>query len=69
MMTKVDVGCLKYSLCSQRMAEELKDVSRYPDLFAELACRGWSDDHLEKLAGKNLIRVFTEVEKVLLFLI
>ncbi|KAH9510021.1 dipeptidase 1 (renal) [Bulinus truncatus] len=42
----------------------LEDVSKYPDLFAELLRRGWSPEDLEKLAGKNLIRVFKEVEKV-----
>ncbi|KAH9510014.1 dipeptidase 1 (renal) [Bulinus truncatus] len=42
----------------------LEDVSKYPDLFAELLRRGWSTEDLEKLAGKNLIRVFKEVEKV-----
>ena len=42
----------------------LEDVSTYPELFAELIRRGWSDDELVKLAGKNLIRVFTRVEQV-----
>ena len=42
----------------------LEDVSTYLALFAELIRRGWSDDNLVKLAGKNLIRVFTRVEQV-----
>ncbi|KAK3594950.1 hypothetical protein CHS0354_009337 [Potamilus streckersoni] len=42
----------------------LEDVSKYPDLFAELIKRGWTDDQLRMLAGKNLIRVFTKVEQV-----
>ncbi len=42
----------------------LEDVSKYPYLFAELIHRGWSDADLEKLAGLNLIRVFSQVEKV-----
>lgn len=42
----------------------LEDVSKYPDLFAELLGRGWSPSDLEKLAGRNLVRVFTDVEKV-----
>ncbi|RUS83115.1 hypothetical protein EGW08_009147 [Elysia chlorotica] len=42
----------------------LEDVSKYPDLFAELLRRKWSEADLEKLAGKNLLRVFREVEKV-----
>ena len=39
----------------------LEDVSKYPDLFAELIRRGWSDDDLRKLAGENMIRTFREV--------
>jgi membrane dipeptidase len=46
------------------VVEGLEDVSRYPDLFAELVRRGWSDEHLAKLAGRNLLRVLAEVETV-----
>lgn len=46
------------------MPEGLEDVSKYPDLFLELAERGWTGNDLEKLAGKNLIRVFKDVEQV-----
>ena len=42
----------------------LEDVSKFPDLFAELAQRGWSDADLAKLAGRNFLRVFREVEAV-----
>ncbi|MBA3646624.1 MAG: membrane dipeptidase [Gemmatimonadaceae bacterium] len=42
----------------------LEDVSKYPDLFAELARRGWSDADLRKLAGENVLRVFRAAEKV-----
>ena len=42
----------------------LEDVSTYPALFAELLRRGYSNEDLMKLAGKNLVRVFREVEKV-----
>jgi membrane dipeptidase len=40
----------------------LEDVSRYPNLFAELARRGWSDDDLKKLAGLNALRVMRAAE-------
>jgi membrane dipeptidase len=40
----------------------LEDVSRYPALFAELVRRGWSDADLEKLAGRNLLRVLRAAE-------
>ena len=42
----------------------LEDVSRYPYLFAELIRRGWSEEDLAKLAQKNILRVFEDVEKV-----
>ena len=44
--------------------EGLEDVSKYPDLFAELIIRGWTDEDLEKLAGRNMVRVFRDVEQV-----
>ncbi|MDC0672091.1 dipeptidase [Nannocystis sp. ncelm1] len=42
----------------------LEDVSRYPYLLAELARRGWTDEELEKLAGRNLLRVLRAAEAV-----
>ncbi|HEX6575850.1 MAG TPA: dipeptidase [Gemmatimonadaceae bacterium] len=42
----------------------LQDVSTYPALFAELAHRGWSDEALRKLAGENILRAFSQAEKV-----
>lgn len=42
----------------------LEDVSKYPELFAELLARGWSERDIQKLAGLNLIRVFKAVEQV-----
>ena len=46
------------------VVEGLEDVSKYPALFAELARRGWSDADLRKLAGENLLRVFSQAEAV-----
>ena len=40
----------------------LEDVSKYPDLFAELARRGWSDADMRKLAGENVLRAFAAAE-------
>jgi membrane dipeptidase len=42
--------------------EGLEDVSRFPDLFAELIRRGWSDADLKKLAGQNLLRAMRAAE-------
>lgn len=35
----------------------LEDVSKFPYLFAELLRRGWSEEELEMVAGRNLLRV------------
>jgi membrane dipeptidase len=42
----------------------LEDVSKYPDLFAELIRRGWSDADLRKLAGENILRAMRQAEAV-----
>ena len=44
------------------MPAGLEDVSTFPALFAELIRRGWSDDDLRKLAGRNLLRVMRQAE-------
>jgi len=42
----------------------LESVAKFPDLFIELARRGWSDDELRALAGANLLRVLRAAEAV-----
>ncbi|EPQ57639.1 hypothetical protein GLOTRDRAFT_38729 [Gloeophyllum trabeum ATCC 11539] len=42
----------------------LEDVSKYPQLFAELYKRGWSRYDLAGLSGGNLLRVFEGAEAV-----
>jgi len=42
----------------------LEDVSKYPDLFAELLRRGYTDDELKKIAGGNIIRALQQAEDV-----
>lgn len=43
----------------------LEDVSHYPQLLASLiANHSWTDNQIKKLAGENLLRVFSKVEKV-----
>jgi membrane dipeptidase len=36
----------------------------YPNLFAELMRRGWSDRDLKLLAGENLLRALKQAEDV-----
>jgi membrane dipeptidase len=42
----------------------LDGVDKYPALFEELARRGWTDDELADLAGRNLLRVIRQAEAV-----
>ena len=44
--------------------EGLDAVDKYPALFVELARRGWSDDDMASLAGRNLLRVMRQAETV-----
>ncbi len=40
----------------------MKDVSMYPNLIYELLKRGYPDADIEKVCGKNLLRVWSDVE-------
>jgi len=42
----------------------LKDVSSYPNLVEGLLRRGYSEDDIKKILGRNLLRVWREVEAV-----
>ncbi|KAI0336561.1 hypothetical protein GY45DRAFT_1315961 [Cubamyces sp. BRFM 1775] len=44
--------------------EGLEDVSKYPDLVAELYARGWNAFDLAGLTGGNLLRVMQGAERV-----
>ena len=44
--------------------EGLGSVADYPNLFAELIRRGWTDENLAKLAGGNVLRVMRQAESV-----
>jgi membrane dipeptidase len=49
---------------NDKWPEGLSDVSMYPNLFAELIRRGWTDVQLEQLAGKNVLRALRGAESV-----
>ncbi|MFB3739916.1 MAG: dipeptidase [Candidatus Velamenicoccus archaeovorus] len=49
---------------TRAVPDGLEDVSRYPSLFAELADRGYTDEDLAKIAGRNVLRVMREAERV-----
>ena len=42
----------------------LEDVSKFPDLIAELLRRGWSEQDVRKVAGLNALRVLRAAEQV-----
>lgn len=42
----------------------LEDVSKFPDLFAELLRQGISDEDAAKIAGRNILRVWKEADRV-----
>ena len=44
----------------------LEDVSTYPALLAELLRRGYSDDDIAKIAGRNILRVMEATESIAL---
>jgi membrane dipeptidase len=46
------------------VVQGLEDVSTYPALFTELARRGYDQADLEKIAGRNVLRVMKGVEAV-----
>jgi membrane dipeptidase len=41
----------------------LEDVSKYPDLIAELLRRGYADEDIRKILGKNVLRVMRQAEQ------
>lgn len=47
-----------------RLPKGLEDVSKYPDLIAELLRRSWTETEVRGVLSENLLRVFSEVEKL-----
>ena len=48
----------------ESVPDGLEDVSKFPDLIAELLRRGWTATDVRKVAGLNLLQVLREAEKV-----
>ncbi|MGH2465330.1 MAG: dipeptidase, partial [Candidatus Limnocylindrales bacterium] len=46
------------------LPDGLGDVSRFPDLLAELLRRGYSSDDVRHIAGGNLLRLLRDAESV-----
>jgi membrane dipeptidase len=60
----IGIGADFYQAQPDDMVEGLGDVSRYPYLFAELLRRGYSDEDVLKIAGRNHLRAMRQMEKV-----
>ena len=60
----IGIGADFYDGQPSSMASGLGDVTRYPYLFAELLRRGYSEEDLLKIAGRNHLRAMRQMEKV-----
>ena len=60
----VGIGADFYHADESDMATGLGNVTRYPYLFAELLRRGYSDEDVLKVAGRNHLRAMRQMEKV-----
>ncbi len=60
----IGIGADFYDTEEITMVPGLGNVTRYPWLFAELLRRGYSDDDVLKIAGRNHLRAMRAMEKV-----
>ena len=60
----VGIGADFYDDGAASMAAGLENVTRYPYLFAELLRRGYSDEDVMKIAGRNHLRAMRQMERV-----
>lgn len=60
----IGIGADYYDATGTSMVKGLEDVTSYPRLFAELLRRGYSEDDLLKIAGRNHLRAMREMERV-----
>nr|AJD23162.1 dipeptidase 1 [Onygena corvina] len=49
---------------TDELPKGLEDVSKYPDLIAKVLEHGATDEQVRKLVGENILRVWTDTEKV-----
>jgi membrane dipeptidase len=60
----IGIGADYYDVDATTMVDGLADVTRYPYLFAELLKRGYGDEDVLKIAGRNHLRAMRQMEKV-----
>jgi membrane dipeptidase len=60
----IGIGADFFDDGKESMSHGLENVTRYPYLFAELLRRGYSDEDVMKVAGRNHLRAMRQMEKV-----
>jgi len=60
----IGIGADYYDVKEASMVPGLANVTRYPNLFAELLKRGYSEEDVMKIAGRNHLRAMRGMEKV-----
>ncbi|HEY7096659.1 MAG TPA: dipeptidase [Terriglobales bacterium] len=60
----IGIGADFYEATGNPMVTGLENVTRYPYLFAELLRRGYTDDDVLKIAGRNHLRAMRQMETV-----
>ena len=60
----IGIGSDFFDAGNDSMARGLDDVTRYPYLFAELLRRGYSDEDVLKIAGRNHLRAMRRMESM-----
>ena len=60
----IGIGADFYDVIPGSMVVGLENVTRYPYLFAELLRRGYSDDDVLRIAGRNHLRAMRQMERV-----
>jgi membrane dipeptidase len=60
----IGIGADYYDAELVTMVDGLPNVTRYPHLFAELLRRGYTDEDVLKIAGRNHLRALRAMEKV-----
>jgi membrane dipeptidase len=60
----IGIGADYYDVAPGSMVVGLENVSRYPYLFAELLRRGYTDEEVLKIAGRNHLRAMRQMEKI-----
>jgi membrane dipeptidase len=59
----IGIGSDYYTDAPDAMLIGLEDLTTYPNLFAELLSRGYTEDELKQIAGLNLLRAMRGMEE------